>query len=143
MTNQPETVTFLPENIPPPPPGNKPDINKYGMLLFMVVSACLILFIIFSDKRDRGYEKEYKKEMKALNVRLDSLKKARSTQENVSQLISEEITELRTELAGIKNNISVYKSQLSNLKKEYEKISRYDNISGDSLRRIFSATFGR
>lgn len=126
--------------------GFSPKTVKKLIIFLIIFMLCMILFFVgyiyFTSNRNKYFEKKYKKEIKALNISLDSLKSERKNGDKKVKEIEQKITEIEAQSAAISAELENQYKKINAIKKGYEKINSYTDISNDSLRRIFAERFG-
>lgn len=144
--------------MPPEIKNNSPEIdfqlfwkrilNIKKLIIIAIISSSVVLIALIisialsNSGKNKSYENLFSGEIKEIKKELSDLRQQRKIIEDSAAVILSRIDKLSQDRVKLERQLSYQLQQLSITKKSYEKINTYNNLSGDSLRRILSEKFG-
>jgi uncharacterized membrane protein YdfJ with MMPL/SSD domain len=126
---------------------HSPKFQKKLLWVQSIVLLLLIVYVIFFYK-PKGQNGEvvvpFKQHMEILNSEIKQIRDQQKSDSLDRMVIVRQIDTLYQERQRINQDIKAANQKLQSVKQEYEKINaRYNDVSADSLSRLFAERFGK
>lgn len=119
--------------------------KKYSLtvvIILMIITAlfCVGIWAIFNAPQPNT-QKQLKKQLDTLEINFKSLQAENERLEKKTTRLYESIVSLQARDRSLADSMKYYETKLITVKKQYEKLNRFDHYSSDSLRVYFSNEF--
>jgi ABC-type cobalt transport system substrate-binding protein len=135
MPNQPESIQFL--------ISERRRFNILMAIFMIIVTAFIVYIFVKVPNNNNGDERAINKALAGITKSFDSLKIKYWDLEKKGTEIEGQLSNLRYDREELFRRLAISENKLATIKKEYEKINSYTDISIDSLHSIFSTRFKR